>query len=51
MNPWPSWAALDAMHETAFDTVLLDIVMPEMDGFDVLAAAKADPVTRTSRSS
>lgn len=38
--------ALRAMHETAFDTVLLDIVMPEMDGFDVLAAAKANPVTK-----
>lgn len=38
--------ALKAMHEMAFDTVLLDIVMPDMDGFEVLAAAKASPVTR-----
>ncbi|MCY6380070.1 response regulator [Hoeflea prorocentri] len=34
--------ALEALKSQAFDAVLLDIVMPEMDGFDVLAAMKAD---------
>ena len=28
------------------DVVLLDIVMPEMDGFEVLEAIKADPKLR-----
>ncbi len=35
-------AALAAMETTSYDAVLLDIVMPEMDGFDVLRALKAD---------
>jgi CheY-like chemotaxis protein len=38
--------ALSAMRDMAFDAVLLDIVMPGMDGFEVLAAAKSDPRTR-----
>ena len=34
--------ALEALSKTYYDAVLLDIVMPEMDGFDVLRAMKAD---------
>jgi signal transduction histidine kinase len=34
--------ALDLMHETAFDLVLLDIIMPDMDGYGVLGEMKAD---------
>ena len=39
-------AAMELMAETAFDVVLLDIEMPEMDGFEVLEAMKADPALR-----
>jgi CheY-like chemotaxis protein len=35
--------ALDMIASKAFDLVLLDILMPEMDGFEVLARLKADP--------
>ena len=35
--------ALAALRQDTFDLVLLDIMMPEMDGFDVLEAMKADP--------
>ena len=34
--------ALEALRTTPHDAVLLDIVMPEVDGFDVLSALKAD---------
>jgi signal transduction histidine kinase len=34
--------ALETLHTTAFDVVLLDIMMPEMDGHEVLARMKAD---------
>jgi signal transduction histidine kinase len=34
--------ALQAMRETAFDVVLLDIMMPDMDGYEVLSNIKAD---------
>jgi two-component system sensor histidine kinase/response regulator len=34
--------ALRAMRETAFDLVLLDIMMPDMDGYEVLGHIKAD---------
>lgn len=37
---------LDALRRDRFDVVLLDIVMPEMNGFQVLAAIKADPALR-----
>lgn len=38
-------AALDALRESAFDLVLLDIVMPELDGFEVLKLFKASRTT------
>jgi len=37
---WACWAANAS--ERPFDTVLLDLLMPEMDGFDVLKIIKAD---------
>lgn len=36
-------AALAALRAQAFDLVLLDINMPEMDGYDTLREIKADP--------
>ena len=40
-------AAIQALlaHPDAVDAVVLDVMMPELDGFDVLAALKADPGT------
>jgi diguanylate cyclase (GGDEF)-like protein len=38
--------ALELAFATRFDLVLLDVVMPGMDGFAVLAALKADPRTQ-----
>jgi class 3 adenylate cyclase len=38
--------ALDAMRAAAPDVVLLDIVMPEVDGMSVLEQMKADPALR-----
>jgi class 3 adenylate cyclase/CheY-like chemotaxis protein len=42
-------AALDLLRDPTtppVDVVLLDIVMPEMDGYETLAALKADPLLR-----
>jgi class 3 adenylate cyclase len=38
--------AMQMLAESACDVLLLDIEMPEMDGFEVLEALKADPVLR-----
>ena len=37
--------ALNAIRELLPDLVLLDLIMPKMQGFEVLASVKADPVT------
>ena len=37
--------ALSMIAEHSLDLVLLDLLMPEMDGFEVLQRLKADPVT------
>lgn len=36
-------SGLEMLRSGGFDAVLLDIVMPRLDGFDVLRAMKADP--------
>jgi adenylate cyclase len=38
--------ALDAVAGGAIDLVLLDVLMPEMDGFEVCRTLRADPATR-----
>ncbi len=37
--------ALSALEEQPFDLVLLDVMMPEMDGFETLSRIKAEPKT------
>jgi CheY-like chemotaxis protein len=39
-------AALDALATEPADLVLLDLMMPGMDGFEVVRRLKADPATR-----
>jgi len=39
-------AALDMLRSERFDLVLLDILMPEVDGYAVLEQMKADEATR-----
>jgi two-component system sensor histidine kinase/response regulator len=38
--------ALETARETPFDLILLDIMMPDMDGYEVCQQLKADPQTR-----
>jgi DNA-binding response OmpR family regulator len=40
--------ALDKIRETTYDVILLDIVMPALDGFEVLAAVKKENLMRNS---
>ena len=40
-----STAAPGAVRTSACDAVLLDVMMPEMDGFGVLSAIRSDPQT------
>lgn len=39
-------AALSAVRSAAFDLVLLDVMMPQVDGYAVLQEMKSDPQTR-----
>src|SRR5438046_9337778 len=39
-------AALDLLRDNHFDLMLLDVLMPELDGYQVLAERKLDPVLR-----
>ena len=38
--------ALELLHEQPFDVILLDILMPELNGFEVLKRLKADESLR-----
>jgi putative two-component system response regulator len=39
-------SALEMIHDTPPDVILLDVVMPGMDGFEVCSRLKASPATR-----
>ncbi len=39
-------AGLDAVHQSPPDLILLDLMMPDMDGWDVYQQLKADSSTR-----
>lgn len=39
--------ALDLIEQNHPDLVILDVMMPVMDGYEVLRAMKADPVTKS----
>ena len=39
-------SALEKMQSTSFDLILLDVMMPEMDGFDVCTRIRSNPHTR-----
>ena len=43
--------ALEMVQTQEFDLLLLDIMMPEMNGYEVLRHLKADPIYGTSKSS
>lgn len=38
--------AINAVHEQKPDLVILDIMMPDIDGYSLLSAIKADEITR-----
>ncbi len=42
-------AALAQLAERPFDVVLLDVMMPGLNGYDVLERIKSDPATRATR--
>jgi len=46
LNASSGWEALDAVRRVSVDLVLLDVNMPEMDGWELLRLLKADEVWR-----